>query len=49
MAYRHLLTRPGGFQAVAIDAWQAGSGAEVWLLVHADPATTATVIGSLSG
>jgi hypothetical protein len=49
VAYRRLFTRPGGLQAVAIDAWQAGSGAEVWLLVHADPATTATVIGTLSG
>ena len=49
VAYRHLFSRSGGLQGVAIDAWQAGSGAEVWLLVHADPATTATVIGSLSG
>jgi hypothetical protein len=49
VAYRYLLTRPGGFRATAIDAWQAGSGAEIWLLVYADPDTTATVIASLNG
>jgi hypothetical protein len=49
VAYRYLLTRPDGFQAVAVDAWQSGNGAEIWLLVHADTATTATVISSLSG
>jgi hypothetical protein len=49
VAYRYTLSRPPGFQAVAIDAWQAGSGAELWLLVHADAATTRAVINSLSG
>jgi hypothetical protein len=49
VAYRYTVTRPQGFQAVAINAWQANSGAELWLLVHADPATTAAVIGSLRG
>jgi hypothetical protein len=47
VAYRYTLTRPGGFQAVAVDAWQATSGAEIWLLVHADPATTSAVVASL--
>jgi hypothetical protein len=49
VAYRYVFTRSAGFEAVAIDVWQADSGAELWLLVHADPAITATVIGSLSG
>ena len=49
VAYRYTLSRPAGFQAVAIDAWQANTGAELWFLVHADPSTTAAVIGSLKG
>jgi hypothetical protein len=46
-AFRYALSRPGGFTATAIDAWVAQSGAEVWLLIHADPLTTATVVASL--
>jgi hypothetical protein len=49
VAYRYPFTRPDGFHAVAVDAWQSGSGAEIWLLVHADTATTAAVISSLNG
>jgi hypothetical protein len=49
VAYRYTLTRPQGFAAVAINAWQADSGADLWLLVHADPATTAAVVTSLKG
>jgi hypothetical protein len=49
VAYRYLVTRPGGFQATAIDAWQTSSGAEIWLLVDADPGTTATILASLKG
>jgi hypothetical protein len=48
VAYRYILTRPGGFEATAIDAWQSGSEAELWLLVRADPATTAAVLTSLN-
>jgi hypothetical protein len=49
VAYRYTMTRPGGFEATAVDAWLSGSGAEVWLLVHANSATTATVLASLNG
>jgi hypothetical protein len=49
VAYRYPLTRPDGFQAVAVDAWQSRTGAQIWLLVHADAATTTAVISSLSG
>jgi hypothetical protein len=47
IAFRYSLTRPG-FQATAINAWQASTGAEIWLLIHADPATTSRVVASLS-
>lgn len=49
VAYRYALTRTDGVGGVAVDAWQSRSGAEIWLLVHADTATTAAVISSLSG
>jgi hypothetical protein len=49
VAYRYTLTRSGGFQATAVDAWQSGTGAEIWMLVHADPAITSTVLASLNG
>jgi hypothetical protein len=49
VAYRYLLTRPGGFQATAVDAWQASTGAEIWLLVDADATTTSTILASLNG
>jgi hypothetical protein len=49
VAYRYTMTRPGGFEATAVDAWLSGSGAEIWLLVHANSATTATVLASLNG
>jgi hypothetical protein len=46
VAFRYQVSRPGGFQATAIDAWQSGSGAEIWLLVDASPATTAQILGT---
>jgi hypothetical protein len=46
-SYRYLVTRPGGFTATAIDSWIAQSGAEVWLLIHADPSTSSAVIATL--
>jgi hypothetical protein len=49
VAYRYPVTRPDGFRAVAVDAWQSRSGAEIWLLVHTDTGTTNSVISSLSG
>jgi hypothetical protein len=48
VAYRYTLTRPGGFAATAIDAWQSRSGAELWLLIRADAATTTAVLSSLN-
>jgi hypothetical protein len=49
VAYRYLVTRPGGFHATAIDAWQRNTGAELWLLVDADPSTTSAILASLRG
>jgi hypothetical protein len=46
VAFRYQVTRPGGFQATAIDAWQSSSGAQIWLLVDASPATTAQIIST---
>jgi hypothetical protein len=49
LAYRYSLTRPGGFEATLVDAWQSGPGAEIWILIRADAPTTATVLSSLNG
>lgn len=49
VAYRYQVSRPGGFTAVAIDAWRSSSGAQIWLLVHAPPAVTSTIISTLRG
>jgi len=48
VAYRYTITRPR-FQATAVDLWQTNSGAEVWLLVDANPSITQTILGSLKG
>jgi hypothetical protein len=48
VALRYTMTRPGGFEATVIDAWRSGVGAEIWLVVHADPATTRTIVSSLN-
>ncbi|MGH9116288.1 MAG: hypothetical protein ACRDWW_10735 [Acidimicrobiales bacterium] len=48
VAYRYDLTRQGGFSATAVDAWQSSTGAQLWLLVHASPATTRTILASLA-
>jgi hypothetical protein len=48
VAYRYLVTRPGGFRATAVDAWQASSDTEIWLLIDASPATTAEVLASFN-
>ena len=47
VAYRYTITRPGGFNAIAIDAWQSSSGAELWLLVDASPQVTNDLIATL--
>jgi len=46
VAFRYQITRPGGFQATAVDAWTSTSGAEIWLLVDAPPAVTTQILQS---
>jgi hypothetical protein len=48
-AYRYELTRPGGFSATVIDAWDQRSAVELWLVVYATPSTTAQIVASLRG
>ena len=47
VAFRYYMTRPGGFKATVIDAWRS-LGAEIWLVVDSDPATTKTILASLN-
>jgi len=48
-AYEVDITRPGGWHAVAVDTWLRDSSTQMWLLVHAPPAVTRTVVASLRG
>jgi hypothetical protein len=41
------MTRPDGFRAVLVDAWDARAGVELWLEVSAPAAETDTVLASL--
>ena len=45
-AFSYEITRPGGFRATTVNAWQASSGAEIWLEVDASPATTARILST---
>lgn len=48
-AYRYTISRPGGFSATAIDAWESSNGAELWLLVDASPQVTDQLVATLKG
>lgn len=43
------VTRPGGFRATAVDAWESGTQTEIWLLIRAPAAVTRQVVASLQG
>jgi len=47
-AFSYSLTRPGGFTATAVDAWNPQSGVEIWLIVRASPDVAQRILGSLS-
>jgi hypothetical protein len=47
-AFRYAVTRPGGFRATAIEAWSSPARVELWMFVHASPATTATILSTLT-
>lgn len=46
-AFAYTATRPGGFRATVVDAWNSRTAVEVWLMVQAPPGVTATVLSTL--
>jgi hypothetical protein len=48
-AFEATMTRPGGYQAVIIDAWESSSSTQMWLMLHSPATVTRTVIASLQG
>jgi hypothetical protein len=48
-AYQMTLTRPGGFRAEAINAWEPHSQTELWLMVTSSATVDHTVLSSLQG
>ncbi|MBV9661781.1 MAG: hypothetical protein JO337_11545 [Acidimicrobiales bacterium] len=46
-AFRYDLTRPGGFRATAIDAWNSRYGVELWLVVDAPSGVTEQIVSHL--
>jgi hypothetical protein len=47
-AYEYHITRNGKVDATTIDAWDASSQTQLWLVVDASPALTAMILGSLT-
>ncbi len=47
-ATEYQLVRDGQVYATAIDAWDAQTQTELWLVVHAPPAVTQTILSSLT-
>jgi hypothetical protein len=48
-AWEEQITRPGGWIATAVDAWEADTSTQIWLLVHAPAGIARTVVASLQG
>jgi hypothetical protein len=46
-AFAYDVTRPGGFRATAVDAWDARADVEIWMFVDAPPDVTARILASL--
>jgi hypothetical protein len=46
-AFAYSASRPGGWSATVIDAWNSRAGVELWLIVHAPPDVTERVVSSL--
>lgn len=49
VAYDYAITRANGFHATAREVWEGSSRTEMWMLVKADPTTTATILSSVAG
>jgi hypothetical protein len=47
-AVRYEVTRPGGFRATAVEAWSRPAQVELWIMVHASPATTDSILSTLT-
>jgi len=47
-AYEYEISRQGVVDAIAIDAWDAATQTEFWLVVHASHAVAGTVLASLT-
>lgn len=46
-AYRYGFSPTNGPAGVAVDAWQASTGAELWLVIEAPPGITSEILASL--
>jgi hypothetical protein len=49
VAFEEQITRPGGWVATAIDAWERDTTTQVWLLIRAPAAVSRLVIASFQG
>jgi hypothetical protein len=48
VAWAYLATRPGGFRATVIDAYDAAAAVEIWLMVVAPPGVAGQIVSSLA-
>lgn len=46
-AFRYTASRPGGFHATVIDAYDYRAAVELWLMIQAPPNVTSTIVSSL--
>jgi hypothetical protein len=46
-AYEYTATRPGGWAATVIDAYDSRAGVELWLMIEASPDVTTRIVSSL--
>jgi hypothetical protein len=47
-AFSYDMTRPGGFHAPAVNAWNDRYGVELWLVIDASPEVTAQILNHLT-
>ncbi|MDE3203070.1 MAG: hypothetical protein KGQ66_02480 [Acidobacteriota bacterium] len=46
-AFVYTATRPGGFQATVVNAYDYKAAVELWLMIQAPPSVTGTIVSSL--
>jgi hypothetical protein len=49
IAFEEQITRPGGWRATAVDAWEQDTTTQVWLLIRAPASVTRQVLASFQG